>query len=307
MRTLTINVFPGAMNLPLWAAIAQGFFAERNLAMEIVYTPNSVAQLTGMMAGEFDLALTAIDNVIAYREGQGEVAVAGDRELVAVLGSDDAFLRLVVQPDIRCFEDLRGQVLTADALTTGFAFVLRRMLALNGIRDEEVTWLSTGGVMQRWQAMMARPEQKGTLQVTPFEILGAPKGHHVLARAADVLESYQGVVGVTRRAWAEANGDDLAAFIAAYLKGVAWCYGAGADACADIITANMPQMPHDVAAGACTVFLDPVRGYRRDGGFDMAGIATVLDLRREFGPDPDALHGPEHYIDTTWLERARAL
>src|SRR3546814_4591452 len=67
MRTLKVNVFPGAMNLPLWAGIAQGFFAERNLAIETVYTPNSVAQLTGLIAGAFDLALTAIDNVIAYR------------------------------------------------------------------------------------------------------------------------------------------------------------------------------------------------------------------------------------------------
>ena len=36
-----------------------------------------------------------------------------------------------------------------------------------------------------------------------------------------------------------------------------------------------------------------------------AGIATVLDLRREFGPAPGDLHRPEHYIDTTYLEAAR--
>ena len=27
--------------------------------------------------------------------------------------------------------------------------------------------------------------------------------------------------------------------------------------------------------------------------------------RREYGPAPDDLHGPEHYIDTTYLEMAR--
>lgn len=307
MRTLTVNVFPGAVNLPLWAGIAQGFFAKRNLAIEIVYTPNSIQQLTGLIAGRFDIIHTAIDNVVAYKEGQGEVPAEGDNDLVAFMGSDDAFLRFVVQPDIRSFEDLRGQVLTVDALTTGFAFVLRRMLALNGIGEGEVEWLSTGGVLQRWQAMVEHPEQKGTLQVTPFEILGEKAGHHVLANASDILDSYQGMVGATRTAWAHENADDLAAYIAAYLEAVNWAADpANREAAVDVILANLPQMPRGVAERACAIFLDPDTGFARDGAFDLSGIETVLDLRREFGPAPDDLHGPEHYYDTRWLERPRA-
>ena len=306
MRTLTVNVFPGAINVPLWAGLKQGFFASRNLDLEIVFTPNSIEQLTGIAAGKFDIILTAIDNIIAYKEGQGEVPAEGDTDLFAFMGSDDAFLRFVVQEDIKSFADLPGKILTADALTTGFAFVLRRMLALNGVDENDIEWMSTGGVLQRWQAMMEHPEQKGTLQVTPFEIMGASKGHHVLARAADVLDSYQGIVGGARVAWARENADDLAGFIAGWLEAVNWLYEpANREAALEIIGENMPQMPRAVAAGACDVFFDAEMGMRRDGSFDMPGIATVLDLRREFGPAPDDLHGPEHYIDTAYLEAAR--
>lgn len=306
MRTLTVNVFPGAINVPLWAGLKQGFFASRNLDLEIVFTPNSIEQLTGIAAGKFDIILTAIDNIVAYKEGQGEVPAEGDTDLFAFMGSDDAFLRFVVQEDIKSFADLPGKILTADALTTGFAFVLRRMLALNGVDENDIEWMSTGGVLQRWQAMMEHPEQKGTLQVTPFEIMGASKGHHVLARAADVLDSYQGIVGGARVAWARENADDLAGFIAGWLEAVNWLYEpANREAALDIIGENMPQMPRAVAAGACDVFFDAETGMRRDGSFDMPGIATVLDLRHEFGPAPDDLHGPEHYIDTTYLEAAR--
>ena len=306
MRTLTVNVFPGAINVPLWAGLKQGFFASRNLDLEIVFTPNSIEQLTGIAAGKFDIILTAIDNIVAYKEGQGEVPAEGDTDLFAFMGSDDAFLRFVVQEDIKSFADLPGKILTADALTTGFAFVLRRMLALNGVDENDIEWRSTGGVLQRWQAMMEHPEQKGTLQVTPFEIMGASKGHHVLARAADVLDSYQGIVGGARVAWARENADDLAGFIAGWLEAVNWLYEpANREAALDIIGENMPQMPRAVAAGACDVFFDAETGMRRDGSFDMPGIATVLDLRHEFGPAPDDLHGPEHYIDTTYLEAAR--
>jgi ABC-type nitrate/sulfonate/bicarbonate transport system substrate-binding protein len=306
MRTLTINVFPGAINVPLWSGIKQGFFAKRGLEMEIVYTPNSIEQLTGIAAGKFDIMLTAIDNIIAYKEKQGEVPAEGDTDLFAFMGSDDAFLRFVVQEDIKSFADLPGKILTADALTTGFAFVLRRMLAQNNIDENAIEWMSTGGVLQRWQAMMEHPEQKGTLQVTPFEIMGASKGHHVLARAADVLDSYQGIVGGARVAWAKENAEDLSGFIAGWLEAVNWMYDpANREMALDIIAENMPQMPRPVAAGACEIFFDAETGMRRDGTFDMPGIATVLDLRREFGPTPDDLHGPEHYIDTTYLNTAK--
>ena len=306
MRTLTVNVFPGAINVPLWAGLKQGFFASRNLDLEIVFTPNSIEQLTGIAAGKFDIILTAIDNIVAYKEGQGEVPAEGDTNLFAFMGSDDAFLRFVVQEDIKSFADLPGKILTADALTTGFAFVLRRMLALNGVDENDIEWMSAGGVLQRWQAMMEHPEQKGTLQVTPFEIMGASKGHHVLAHAADVLNFYQGIVGGARVAWARENADDLAGFIAGWLEAVNWLYDpANREAALDIIGENMPQMPRSVADGACDVFFDAETGMRRDGSFDIPGIATVLDLRREFGPAPDDLHGPEHYIDSTYLEAAR--
>ncbi|MGB0571161.1 MAG: ABC transporter substrate-binding protein [Alphaproteobacteria bacterium] len=306
MRTLTINVFPGAINVPLWAGSKAGFFAKRGLELEIILTPNSIEQLTSIAAGKFDLMLTSIDNIIAYKEGQGEVPAEGDIDLFAFMGSDDAFLRFVVQEDIKSFADLPGKILTADALTTGFAFVLRRMLALNGVDENDIEWMSTGGVLQRWQAMMEHPEQKGTLQVTPFEIMGASKGHHVLARAADVLDSYQGIVGGARVAWARENAEDLSGFIAGWLESVNWLYDpANRQAALDAIAENMPQMPEAVAAGALDVFFDPKTGMRRDGAFDMPGIATVLDLRREFGPAPDDLHEPAHYIDTTYLDAAK--
>ena len=306
MRKLTVNVFPGALNVPLWSGIKRGFFADQGLQIEIVYTPNSVAQLTGLAAGEFDIALTAIDNIIAYKERQGEVPAEGDPDFFAFMGSDDAFLCFVVQEDIKAFEDVRGKILTVDALTTGFAFVLRRMLALNGIAEDEIEWMSTGGVLQRWQEMMEHPEQKGTLQVTPFEIMGASKGHHVLARTSDVLDAYQGIVGGARVAWAEENADDLAGFIAGWLQSVNWVYElANRDAAVDIVLENMPQMPRTVAEGALDVFFNEKTGMRRDGSFDIPGIQTVLDLRREFGTAPDDLHGPEHYIDTRYLEMAK--
>jgi ABC-type nitrate/sulfonate/bicarbonate transport system substrate-binding protein len=308
MRTLTIKVFPGAMNLALWAAADRGFLEKRGLAVDIRYTAGSVEQLTEMIAGEHDLLLTSIDNTIAYKEGQGEVPVSGgDTDLVAVMGCDDAYLRFVVQPDIKSFDDLRGRQLSVDAMTTGFAFVLRRMLAANGIAEDEVEWVAAGGVMQRWQAMMAGTHG-GTLLVTPFEFMSEGKGLHVLSKTSDVLDHYQGIVAAARRSWAAANGDDLAGFIAAYIEATNWLYApANRSAAADILQAHLPQIPRAVAERSATAYLAEEGGIVRDGGFDMAGIDAILELRAEYGPAPADLHGAATYIDTQWLERARKL
>ena len=71
LTPLRIIAFPGAPNLPVFAAIEQGWFAEEGIAVDLTTTPSSVFQFEKLNAGEFDIAMTAFDNVVAYREGQG--------------------------------------------------------------------------------------------------------------------------------------------------------------------------------------------------------------------------------------------
>src|SRR6266851_5001967 len=144
---VNVIVFPGGFNLPLWAAIERGFFKSHGLDVAPHYTINSVEQLSGMITGRWEIALTGFDNIVAYQEGQGEAKIDVSPDLFAFMGGDSAFLRLVVQPDITSYADLRGKTLSVDALTTGFAFVLRKMLAHNGIAEADVRFERAGGVM----------------------------------------------------------------------------------------------------------------------------------------------------------------
>lgn len=47
-------------------------------------------------------------------------AAARVPDLFALMGGDDAFLHLVVQKDMVSYADLKGRVLSVDALSTGF-------------------------------------------------------------------------------------------------------------------------------------------------------------------------------------------
>ena len=73
---LEVIVFPGGFNWPLWVGQEKGFFAGNGLEVKITPTPNSVFQMQNLAAGKFDIAFSAIDNVVAYDEGQGEAPLA---------------------------------------------------------------------------------------------------------------------------------------------------------------------------------------------------------------------------------------
>lgn len=303
-RDLSIIVFPGGFNLPLWAGMSQGFYAQRGLALKLHFTASSMEQLAGLIRGEWDLGLTAFDNVVAYQEGQGEAAIDRAPDLFAFMGGDDSFLRLVVQTGIKGYADLRGKTLSVDALTTGFAFVLRKMLAINGVAENEVTFERAGGVMQRWEALKAG-KHAGTLLITPFELIAQKLGLRLLQSARDVFPRYQGLVGTTRRSWAAANGEALAGFIRGFLDSLAWLYDRKnkSAACA-ILVEKVPNMGAELAAATYDILLADKGGFARKAELDPEGMKTVLALRSEFGWPQKALTDPAKYVDLSYYERA---
>src|SRR5439155_27144034 len=115
LQTLQVISFDGGWNLPVWAGQRQGFFEANGLAVQLGYTPNSAALITGMFDGKYQIALASIDNVVAYDEGQGEAKVPDNPDLFAFLGGDSGLLSVVGGPSIKSIADLKGKTLSVDA------------------------------------------------------------------------------------------------------------------------------------------------------------------------------------------------
>jgi ABC-type nitrate/sulfonate/bicarbonate transport system substrate-binding protein len=158
LSPLTLNVFPGGFNWPCFAALDKGLFAANDLEVTLQATTNSVAQMTGLANGAFDIAMTAVDNIVAYVEGQGEAPIGPQPGFFAFMGSDNGFLSLVACPEIKCIEDLKGKTLSVDARTTGYAFVLLDMLRRGGLAESDYEIIKVGGTgsalgsVAQWQA-----------------------------------------------------------------------------------------------------------------------------------------------------------
>ena len=304
---LRLNVFPAASNWPVWAAAEHGFFARHGIEVAIQGTPSSAAQFAGLMEGRVDIASTAMDNVVAYAEGQGEApgAAGVPQDVIAVAGINDGFLRLVTVPEVRSFADLRGKELSVDALTTGFAFVLRRALERGGLAPGEATLVRVGGTAERFAALMEK-RQAGTLLSLPLDAVAAQRGFTVLANPSELLGAYQGLTFAVRRDWARGNGPRLVAFLRGYLGGLDWLYDpANRDAALAMLVRNMPSVSAEAASLSYASMVNPRGGFPRRADLDIEGIRTVLSLRSAYGPGGRVLADPARYIDLSFLQEAQ--
>ena len=305
LALIRVNVFPGGFNWGLYVGIDQGFFAREGLRIEVQHTPNSVAQMTDMAAGKFEIAMTGVDNIVAYAEGQGEAPIGAQPEFFAFMGSDSAFLSLVSGPDLKEISALKGKQLLVDAMTTGYAFVLYDILRRAGLPAETYEVARAGGMIERWTRLRAG-EGDGTLLSAPYNLIAKAHGLNELARAVEILGPYQGNVGAARRGWASANERKVIGYIRAYRDAIDWLYAPQnrSEAIA-ILRRNLPQMPEDVAIASYDELLHPKFGFYRGGEIDEAGLACVLALRSRYGKPQMTLNDPNKYIDLRFLEASR--
>jgi ABC-type nitrate/sulfonate/bicarbonate transport system substrate-binding protein len=303
-KPVNVIVFPGGFNWPIWVAQEKGLFAKHGIAPVITPTPSSAFQLQNLIEGKFDIAMTAIDNLIAYREGQGEAKIDGP-DLIAFMGSDNGFLRLVTVPEVKSFGDLRGKTLSVDALTTGYAFVLLEVMERNGlVLNRDYRTERAGGVLQRFNALLEK-KHAGTMLLSPFEVQAEAQGFNRLANASDVLGAYQGLVGGARKAWADANRDVVIGYIRAFSQAVDWLYAPQnrGEAIA-IFRKNLPQATEQAANTAYGVLLSPKDGFQRKAQIDLKGVETVLRLRSKYGQPQKTLTDPRLYYDDSFYRAA---
>ena len=101
--------------------------------MEIKIAPTSDELRNGLAEGRYQIVHGAIDNAVAM----AEVAKA---DIAVVIGGDNGWNQLIVQPEIGSLADLRGKTVIVDAPNTAYALQLYDMLAQDGLKkgDYEV-------------------------------------------------------------------------------------------------------------------------------------------------------------------------
>jgi len=296
---LKVIVFPTLANLAQYAALAQGYYSKRGLAVELIPTPNSDETREGLAQGRYQIAHGGVDNAVAQAE-------TDKVDLFIFIGGNNGFNSLIVQPEIRSYDDLRGKTMAVDSPVTAFAILMYKMLEVKGVKRGDYTVKAVGGSPQRFQALSKDKTYAAAILNPPFTLQAHDAGLKELGAAIDVVGPYQSDGGWVLRSWAKANEDTLVRYIQANIEGIRFALNPANKAAMTAVLAERLKLPPDIAARSLQLVLDQ-KGFATDAKFDMEGFRNVLKLRADllgtWGGTPPA---PERYLDLSYYQRALA-
>ena len=296
---LTIMVFQGVQNLPLIAAQTKGFFGKRGLEVEIKIAPTSDEMRKGLAEGRYQIVHGAIDNAVAM----AEVAKA---DMAVVIGGDNGWNQLIVQPGVGAITDLRGKTVIVDAPNTAYALQLYEMLAQSGLKKGDYEVKPVGATFRRLEAIRDDKTIAASMLNPPFSVLAEKAGLKNMGSAVKAIGPYQATAGFVMRPWAKANEDTLTKYLQAYVEGVRWSLDPANKEQAVRFLMDRLKLAEDVATQAYAVATGP-EGFAKDGAVDIEGFKNVLKLRAThlgtWGGTPPS---PEKYLDLSYYQKAFA-
>jgi len=293
---LTVMVFQGLQNLPLFAAQSKGFFAKRGLAVDVQIAPGSEVMRQGLADGKWQIIHTAVDNGVAMAETtKADVAILS--------GGDNSFNHVIAQGDIKSLADLKGKTVVVDAPDTAYAFQLYEILKRNGLKkDTDYTVKSVGATFKRLDELEKNKDSKASMLNPPFTLKAAKSGMKDMGSVAKMYGPYQGTGTVVMRKWAKENPELMVRYLQAYIEGLRWSIDPSNKDEATKLLADGLKLPPDVAAATYAVAADPKEGLAKDARLDLKGFKNVLKLRAGWtGKTPGA---EAKYLDLTYYNRA---
>lgn len=306
--TLRVNSFQGLQNLPIVMARRLGFLARAGIEVALTYANSSAQQLAALAGGDYDLIHTAPDNVVNFNTNPAALGVGQAPHVAMLMGGSNGPLTVFIRPGMPGVEHVRGGPVGVDNPSSGFALVLRDLLARHGLeRDRDYRFVIAGGTAKRAAGLMAGAFA-ATILYPPFDILVAQTGCQAVASSAATYPAYASQALAAARPWLDRNGEVAQRYIHALLRALAVIYDPAErrqveQALRDEDALSLGAVP---LSAAYESFVDPGRGFGREARLDPAGLAQVFALRARYGASGVELGTPDAYCELRWYWAALA-
>ncbi len=280
-----------ATTWPVYVAQSLRMFERAGIAVEVTITGSSVKQLEALKAGVYDIGFQQADHVVR--------AVEQGADLFIFMSTARApELTLVAAPDVASFADLRRRAIAVDGAKSGYALLLRKLLASKGLEPADYRFEEIGGSQARYDAMRTGKASASLLN-SPFDRHLLASGYNSLGTTRQYFPRYPGPIAAARRVWAAAHGEEIRAFIRAMRAACEWLrVPANRDQAITMLPARL-QVSSAIAVKAYAEFAAHPVPEITDEALEQV-VSVVWDAEQL--PPPRGT--PDRYADASYLHAA---
>ena len=277
----------------LWAAWRLGYFERQGLDVEVVLMRGTAPAVQAMIAGSISAGLVVNDGPIA--------AVEQGMDLAMVASSSKITHMIMGGKNYKTYEDLRGATIGSSTLTSGTAFVLRRVLKTKGLEyPRDYKLLNVGGTTSSFAALSAG-QIAAAMMAVPNAFQAQEAGFNVIGRVADIFPNYLLSAYTVRRSWAEKNRPRVVYFLKAVLQAKKW-FEQDKKAATEFLAKEF-QLTPGLAEKGLDYYLTN-QAWHPELEIELDGLKTVVEIYAEQTGMKGPIPGPEKYVDTSYLKQA---
>ena len=251
--------------MPLFAAKQNGYYAQEQLDVDVIAGRGNLCTM-GLIAGSFQFT---------YSPSTFDALVAGDIKGKVIYVAEKFLLhRLIVAPQVKRFEDLKGKKIAISAFGTLTDLLTREILLDHGLKPmQDVMLLQTGGTQVRFAALMSGNVQAALLP-SQQALAALQEGYRNLEYDPPPYLSHP---LITKNELLNNDRSLAYSLLRATLKGHLF-YGQKAEETLNII---QKVLRIDNRKTARETYEDEMRRYNPGGQFEQSNMRKVIDRVRD--------------------------
>jgi NitT/TauT family transport system substrate-binding protein len=262
---------------PIYIGIRKGFFAEADIAVDLVFSPSNSATIQQIVVNAINVSIGSglVDPIRAIEKGASVAILRIEvrRPPYALLG----------QPAIKDMKGLAGKIVSVGGAKDITRLFLDRMLVANGVDPKRVDLIFAGATSARYSALHSGAAQAAML-TAPYNFDAIAAGFTNLGLTADYVDMpFSGVA--TNRTWAMQNIGTLRRFLAVYTRSIGWLLDPANRREAVDIMVSVSRLKSDDVERAYD-FLITGGFFEPTGKISKARLGKVVDALKELGDIP---------------------
>jgi NitT/TauT family transport system substrate-binding protein len=214
LTKLPVGILLAGEFSPTYIARKRGFFEKNGLAVELMYFQGGSQAIQALVAGQIPITVTAgPEGVVAKLQGADILLLSTNNPTLA--------FTLLVSPEIKKPEDLRGKKAGINRFGSSSDHSIRFMFKELGLAEKEVTVVEIGDNPTRLAAMKTNAIHASVFTV-PFSVVVRKAGFTPMLEGHKLGLKFQGSGTATTSAFMREHARTIEQFFRGFLEGVSY-------------------------------------------------------------------------------------